>query len=142
MLPKTMKAAVIHAFGAPLQIEQVPVKEPGENEILVRVVTCGVYHTDLHACQGNWPVNVFLGVWYNAVRATLANNATGTGAGAIKYDGNVSLNRLAFAGGCLLTRNIMLKGEYVIQQYKDFPVADFRAGGKFNGYVIEATVGF
>ncbi|WP_217602202.1 alcohol dehydrogenase AdhP [Chitinophaga sp. GbtcB8] len=56
MLPKTMKAAVIHAFGAPLQIEQVPVKEPGENEILVRVVTCGVCHTDLHACQGDWPV--------------------------------------------------------------------------------------
>jgi len=56
MLPKTMKAAVIHAFGAPLQIEEVPVKEPGENEILVRVVTCGVCHTDLHACEGDWPV--------------------------------------------------------------------------------------
>jgi len=56
MLPKTMKAAVIHAFGAPLQIEEMPVKEPGENEILVHVVTCGVCHTDLHACQGDWPV--------------------------------------------------------------------------------------
>lgn len=56
MLPKTMKAAVVHAFGAPLQIEEVPLKEPGENEILVRVVTCGVCHTDLHACQGDWPV--------------------------------------------------------------------------------------
>jgi len=86
--------------------------------------------------------NVFLGVRYNAVRATLANNATGTGAGAIKYDGKVAVDRLAFAGGWFLTKNIMLKGEYVIQQYKDFPVADYRAGGKFNGYVIEATVGF
>jgi hypothetical protein len=76
------------------------------------------------------------------VRAKLANNATGTGAGAIKYDGNVSLDRFAVAGGWFLTKNVMLKGEYVIQQYKDFPVADYRAGGKFNGYVIEATVGF
>ena len=56
MLPKTMKAAVVHQFGAPLQIEEMPVKEPGENEILVRVVTCGVCHTDLHACEGDWPV--------------------------------------------------------------------------------------
>ena len=51
-----MKAAVVHTFGAPLQIEEMPVKEPGENQILVKVVTCGVCHTDLHACEGDWPV--------------------------------------------------------------------------------------
>lgn len=56
MLPKTMKAAVVHEFGQPLQIEQVAVKEPGENQILVKVVTCGVCHTDLHAAEGDWPV--------------------------------------------------------------------------------------
>jgi propanol-preferring alcohol dehydrogenase len=56
MLPKTMKAAVIHQFGQPLQIEEMPVKEPGENQILVKVVACGVCHTDLHACEGDWPV--------------------------------------------------------------------------------------
>jgi propanol-preferring alcohol dehydrogenase len=51
-----MKAAVLHAFGQPLQIEEVPVKHPGEHQILVKVVTCGVCHTDLHACEGDWPV--------------------------------------------------------------------------------------
>ncbi|WP_134087940.1 alcohol dehydrogenase AdhP [Olivibacter sp. XZL3] len=56
MIPKTMKAAVLHAFGEPLQIEEVPVKRPRENQILVKVVTCGVCHTDLHACEGDWPV--------------------------------------------------------------------------------------
>jgi propanol-preferring alcohol dehydrogenase len=56
MIPKTMKAAVVHQFGAPLQIAEMPVKQPGENQVLVRVVTCGVCHTDLHACQGDWPV--------------------------------------------------------------------------------------
>ncbi len=56
MLPKTMKAAVIHQFGQPLQIEEMPVKEPGENQILVKVMACGVCHTDLHACEGDWPV--------------------------------------------------------------------------------------
>ncbi|RAK29207.1 UNVERIFIED_ORG: propanol-preferring alcohol dehydrogenase [Chitinophaga ginsengisegetis] len=51
-----MKAAVLHAFGAPLQIEEVPVKEPGENQVLVKIITSGVCHTDLHACEGDWPV--------------------------------------------------------------------------------------
>jgi hypothetical protein len=41
-----------------------------------------------------------------------------------------------------MTKNVLLKGEYVIQKYHDFPGADYRAGGKFNGYVIEAVVGF
>jgi len=56
MIPKKMKAAVIHAFGEPLHIEEMPVREPGENEILVKVIACGVCHTDLHACEGDWPV--------------------------------------------------------------------------------------
>jgi len=51
-----MKAAVLHAFGEPLRIEEVTVKEPRENQILVKVITCGVCHTDLHACEGDWPV--------------------------------------------------------------------------------------
>lgn len=56
MIPKTMKAAVIHDFGAALQIEQMPVKEPTGIQILVKVMACGVCHTDLHACNGDWPV--------------------------------------------------------------------------------------
>ncbi|MES2265137.1 MAG: alcohol dehydrogenase AdhP [Bacteroidota bacterium] len=56
MIPQTMKAAVIREFGAPLQIETVPVKTPNANQILVKVISCGVCHTDLHACNGDWPV--------------------------------------------------------------------------------------
>jgi len=56
MLPKTMKAAVAREFGKELQIEEVPVKTPGEDEILVKVKSSGVCHTDLHAIDGDWPV--------------------------------------------------------------------------------------
>lgn len=56
MIPKTMKAAVLHAFGTPLQIEEVPVKHPGDNQVLVKIIASGVCHTDLHACEGDWPV--------------------------------------------------------------------------------------
>jgi propanol-preferring alcohol dehydrogenase len=53
---KTMKAAVIREFGKPLSIEQVPVPEPGEGQILVKIVASGVCHTDIHAADGDWPV--------------------------------------------------------------------------------------
>lgn len=56
MLPQTMKAAVVHAFGTPLRIEDVPVPRPKPHQILVRVVASGVCHTDLHAAEGDWPV--------------------------------------------------------------------------------------
>jgi alcohol dehydrogenase, propanol-preferring len=56
MMIRTMKAAVVHAFGKPLVIEDVPVPVPGAGEILVKVMACGVCHTDLHAADGDWPV--------------------------------------------------------------------------------------
>lgn len=86
--------------------------------------------------------NVFLGVRYNTVSGRLANNAAGTGAGSIVYTRDVNINRFVVSGGWFLTKNVLLKAEYVTQQYKDFPVADYRAGGQFNGYVVEAVVGF
>lgn len=56
MVKATMKAAVVHEFGKPLRIEEVPVPSPGPGEILVEVKACGVCHTDLHAAAGDWPV--------------------------------------------------------------------------------------
>jgi alcohol dehydrogenase, propanol-preferring len=53
---KTMKAAVVRAFGKPLTIEEIPVPVPGPGEVLVKVLACGVCHTDLHAADGDWPV--------------------------------------------------------------------------------------
>ncbi|MDE3235662.1 MAG: hypothetical protein KGO81_06890 [Bacteroidota bacterium] len=86
--------------------------------------------------------NLFIGARYNSVKAGLANNAAGTGAGPIVYTNDVTVNRFALAGGWFLTRNVLLKAEYVNQVYNNFPAADYRAGGKFYGYVIEAVVGF
>ncbi|QBQ40449.1 alcohol dehydrogenase AdhP [Sphingobacterium psychroaquaticum] len=56
MIPKTMQAAVVRHFGQPLNIEEVEVKRPGRNQILVKVIASGVCHTDLHAIDGDWPV--------------------------------------------------------------------------------------
>jgi alcohol dehydrogenase, propanol-preferring len=54
-MQKTMKAAVVRAFGKPLAIEEIPVPVPGPGEVLVKVLACGVCHTDLHAAEGDWP---------------------------------------------------------------------------------------
>jgi propanol-preferring alcohol dehydrogenase len=53
---KTMKAAVVHVFGQPLAIEEMPVPTPGPGQVLVRIVASGVCHTDLHAADGDWPI--------------------------------------------------------------------------------------
>lgn len=56
ILPKMMKAAVVHELGKSLRIQDVPVTRPKSGQILVRVVASGVCHTDLHAAEGDWPV--------------------------------------------------------------------------------------
>ena len=55
-MTKTMKAAVVHGFGRPLTIDDITIPDPGPGELLVKVIACGVCHTDLHAADGDWPV--------------------------------------------------------------------------------------
>ena len=55
-MTRTMRAAVVRAFGQPLTIEEMPIPEPGPGEVLVRIEASGVCHTDLHAAAGDWPV--------------------------------------------------------------------------------------
>lgn len=75
--------------------------------------------------------NVFVGARYNTVSGRLAGMTS-----------DITVNRTAFAAGWFITRNVMMKAEIVNQKYNDFPTTDYRAGGKFNGYVVEAIVGF
>ncbi len=48
-MPKTMKAAVVTAFGKPLEFREVEVPTPGAGQVLVKIAASGVCHTDLHA---------------------------------------------------------------------------------------------
>ena len=50
-----MKAAVLHAPGTPLIIEEVSISKPGPREVLVRTVAVGVCHSDLHFVDGAYP---------------------------------------------------------------------------------------
>ena len=75
--------------------------------------------------------NLFVGVRYNTVKAELA--------GATE---DVTIDRVAFGAGWFVTKNVLLKGEYMTQNYKDFAATDYRNGGEIKGYVIQAIVGF
>lgn len=95
----TMKAAVVHAFGEPLRIEEVRTPLPGPGQILVKIEASGVCHTDLHAAEGDWPVKPSLpfipgheGVGYVA--------AVGRGVTRVKEGDRVGVPWLYSACGC------------------------------------------
>jgi hypothetical protein len=100
----------------------------------------------------------YIGAKYNKVDATIvlgqaANTASYISQGK-RFD--VSTDRLAFAGGWFVTKNILLKAEYVNQNYNDFPGAftnyatsaagyqdtHILSGGKFNGLVVQGVISF
>ncbi|MFZ0276433.1 MAG: zinc-dependent alcohol dehydrogenase [Candidatus Sulfotelmatobacter sp.] len=49
-----MKAAVLRDFKTPLTIEDVPLPEITDSEVLIKVEVCGVCHSDLHVADGDW----------------------------------------------------------------------------------------
>src|ERR1700722_13041317 len=55
-MAKTMHAAVVVAFGKPLEFREYDIPTPGPGEILIKTEACGVCHTDLHAANGDWPL--------------------------------------------------------------------------------------
>jgi S-(hydroxymethyl)glutathione dehydrogenase/alcohol dehydrogenase len=50
-----IRAAVLQEFGAPLAVEELELDEPRAGEALVRLVACGVCHTDLYTASGTDP---------------------------------------------------------------------------------------
>src|SRR5882724_3981973 len=47
-----IRAAVLEEFGKPLVVQELDLAEPKDGEVLVRLVACGVCHTDLYTASG------------------------------------------------------------------------------------------
>lgn len=75
--------------------------------------------------------SLFVGLRYNTVKAELAGMAQ-----------EVKINRIQAGAGWFVTKNMVLKAEYVNQDYKDYPAANLLSGGRFKGVMFEASVGF
>ena len=50
-----MRAAVLEEFGAPLTVQEIDLADPKAGEVLVRLVACGVCHTDMYTASGADP---------------------------------------------------------------------------------------
>ena len=50
-----IRAAVLEQFAAPLAVQELDLAEPSAGEALVRLVACGVCHTDLYTASGADP---------------------------------------------------------------------------------------
>ncbi len=50
-----MQAMVLNKVGGPLQWTELPDRQPGPDQIRVRITACGVCRTDLHVLDGELP---------------------------------------------------------------------------------------
>jgi len=75
--------------------------------------------------------NFWLGARYNSVNGAVHG-----------YTADITINREVASAGWFITKNIMLKAEYVNQVYLNYPTTNILNGGKFDGLMVEASVGF
>jgi D-arabinose 1-dehydrogenase-like Zn-dependent alcohol dehydrogenase len=52
---KTMRAAQVSKAGAPLEMVDLPIPEPGREQVRIKVQACGVCHSDSVTVQGLFP---------------------------------------------------------------------------------------
>ncbi len=52
----TMKAAVMRAQNAPLELEELRIDDPGPGEVLIKTGASGICHSDLHVIEGGLPM--------------------------------------------------------------------------------------
>jgi hypothetical protein len=85
----------------------------------------------------------YVGAKYNKVSGTAvfgqSTTATNINQG-VRQD--ISIDRTSFGGGWFITRNVLVKAEYVTQKYNDFPTENILSGGKFSGFVVQGVIGF
>jgi len=74
----------------------------------------------------------YIGGRYNTVEGKTVESATE----------DLKINRLNIGGGWFLSKNIVVKAEYVNQQYTGNAWTGRFAGAKFNGFDIEAIISF
>jgi hypothetical protein len=73
----------------------------------------------------------WIGVRYNTVMATMLGDPNA-----------ITINREAASLGWFMIKNIMVKAEYVVQTYMNYLNTNILNGGQFDGWMLEASIGF
>lgn len=93
-----MKAAVVHNFAQPLSLDNIPKPEPLHGEIVVRIETCGICHSDIHAARGEWPAKSSL-PFIPGHEGVGTVDAIGPGVTEVRLGDRVAIPWLGFACG-------------------------------------------
>ena len=96
---KMMKAARLTKIGAPLEIAEVPIPEPGPDDILVRVRAAGICSSDLHYQDGRSEVTRLPITLGHEIAGEVAK--CGSGVKKLKEGDRVSIFYLVTCGKCM-----------------------------------------
>lgn len=83
--------------------------------------------------------NFYLGARYIKVIATIPFGQTASAQGT---NSDITIDRTSIGAGWFVTRNILLKGEYVNQNYSGYPTTERFYNGNFKGFVIQGSIAF
>jgi alcohol dehydrogenase, propanol-preferring len=133
-----MKAAVVHSFDKPLAIEDVPKPVADSGEVVVKIETCGLCHSDIHAAHGDWPFkpNLPLIPGHEAVGVV---ESLGAGVKEVKEGDRVAIPWMGYAcGSChycvsgweTLCEQQVMTGYLVDGGYAEYAKANAKFVGK------------
>ena len=91
------KAAVLHEFNTPLVVEEVELGAPKANEVLVKMVSSGVCHSDLHIVNGHIPVSLPIICGHEGAGIVAA---VGPGTSRVRVGDRVVLSWVSPCGAC------------------------------------------
>lgn len=115
-----MKAAVLREINKPLEIEDIQYGNPAPREVLVRTVSAGVCHSDLHFQNGSYPYPLPAVLGHESAGVV---EAVGADVTYVKPGDHVITCLSAFCGHCdqCLTGHMSLCQEPELQRAEDQP---------------------
>ncbi len=92
-----MRAAVLHELHKPLVVENIDIDEPGPEQVMVRTVSVGVCHSDLHRVEGRTPTELPAVLGHEAAGIV---EKVGEGVTYVRLGDHVIMNFRPFCGAC------------------------------------------
>jgi NDMA-dependent alcohol dehydrogenase len=142
------RAAVMYEFSAPLAVEEVRVKDPRDDQIVVRVIASGICHTDLSVWKAALPYPPPVVLGHEGAGVV---EAVGRGVTHLKEGDHVVLSSIPHCGRCPYCRaghahlceaglNAAMAGQQVAFEKDGSDIANFCGLGTFaTRTVVDAT---
>ena len=118
-----MKAAVLYEVHKPLVIDEIDIDEPGPGQVMVKTVSAGICHSDLHQIEGRWPIDVPVVLGHEGAGIV---ERVGEGVTYVQPGDHVVMNFIPFCGVCRFCQS----GRPVLCMQGRSDVKHLRKGGQ------------